>query len=297
MDLIWFDGVDDYKENKLIIDSVTGKKVHHITLKDVPADNTKSYLDMAHDILSNKGKVDILLSGGQDSELLLRTVIALGIPHNVITMKLLVDGCIVNTQDLYYSELYCRENDIKQNIITLDVLDFFESERYLDYLVPYSIIEPHVATHFWMLEQCDDTPIFAGDYSWPWVNKPVLSPHRFEYSSYSRFMHDKNINGIGSFLNHSLELNMHLIEKHTQYYNDKLESGRFKSNLYSSLGVGKFVPRLRNSGWEGLTSKLFKKNKYKLELIKKLGITPSTIFWGEKIKTLLKSDVNQNHLY
>lgn len=297
MDLIWFDGVDDYKENKLIIDSVTGKKVHHITLKDVPADNTKSYLDMAHDILSNKGKVDILLSGGQDSELLLRTVIALGIPHNVITMKLLVDGCIVNTQDLYYSELYCRENDIKQNIITLDVLDFFESERYLDYLVPYSIIEPHVATHFWMLEQCDDTPIFAGDYSWPWVNKPVLSPHRFEYSSYSRFMHDKNINGIGSFLNHSLELNMHLIEKHTQYYNDKLESGRFKSNLYSSLGVGEFVPRLRNSGWEGLTSKLFKKNKYKLELIKKLGITPSTIFWGEKIKTLLKSDVNQNHLY
>jgi hypothetical protein len=297
MDLIWFDGVDDYKENKLIIDSVTGKKVHHITLKDVPADSTKSYLDMAHDVLSNKGKVDILLSGGQDSELLLRTVIALGIPHNVITMKLLVDGCIVNTQDLYYSELYCRENNIKQNIITLDVLDFFESDRYLDYLVPYSIIEPHVATHFWMLEQCNDTPVFAGDYSWSWVNKPVLSPHRLEYSSYSRFMLDNNINGISSFLNHSLELNMHLIVRHYHYYDATIEPGRFKSNLYSSLGVGEFVPRLRNSGWEGLTSKLFKKNKYKLELIKKLGITPSTIFWGEKIKTLLKSDVNQNHLY
>jgi hypothetical protein len=297
MEITWYDGVDDYKENKLIIDSVTGKKVHHITLKDVPTDSTKSYHDMAYDVLSNKGKVDILLSGGQDSELLLRTVIALGIPHNVITMKLLIDGCIVNTQDLYYSELYCRENDIKQNIITLDVLDFFESERYLDYVVPYSIIEPHVATHFWMLEQCTNAPVFAGDYSWPWVNKPVLSPHRLEYSSYSRFMYDKNINGIGSFLNHSLELNMYLIDRHYQYYDDTIESGLFKSNLYSSLGVGMFVPRLRNSGWEGLTSKLFKKNKYKLELIKKLGITPSTIFWGEKIKTLLKSDVNQNHLY
>jgi hypothetical protein len=297
MEMIWSDGVDDYKENKLIIDSVTGKKVHHITLKDVPTDSTKSYHDMAYDVLSNKGKVDILLSGGQDSELLLRTVIALGIPHNVITMKLLIDGCIVNTQDLYYSELYCRENDIKQNIITLDVLDFFESDRYLNYVVPYSIIEPHVATHFWMIEQCDNTPVFAGDYSWPWSSKPLVSPHRLEYSSYSRFMHDKNINGISSFLNHSLELNMHLIEKHTYYYNDQLESGRFKSNLYSALGVGTLIPRLRNSGWEGLTSKLFKKNKYKLELVKKLGITPSTIFWGEKIKTLLKSDVYSNDKY
>lgn len=297
MEVIWLDGVDNYKENKIVVDPVTNRRSHYITLKDVDTDPSKSYLDMTNDILANKGKVDILLSGGQDSELLLRTVRALGLSHNVITMKLLIDGCIVNTQDLYYSELYCRENNIKQNIITLDVLDFFESERYLDYLVPYSIIEPHVATHFWMLEQCDNRPIFAGDYSWLWADKSILSPHRLEYSSYSRFMHDKNINGIGSFLNHSLELNMHLIEKHTQYYNDKLESGRFKSNLYGSLGVGGFVPRLRNSGWEGLTSKLFRKSKYKLELIKKLGITPSTIFWGEKIKTLLKSDVNQNNRY
>jgi hypothetical protein len=297
MEITWNDGIYDYKENKIIIDPLTGKKVHHITLSDVPSDLSKSYHDMAYDILSVNSKVDILLSGGQDSELLLRTAIALGIPHNVITMKLLVDGCIINTQDLYYSEMFCRENNVKQNIITLDVYDFFESEKYLEYLIPYSIIEPHVATHFWMLEQCDGTPIFAGDYSWPWVEKSILSPHRLDYSSYSRFMHDKNINGIGSFLNHSLELNMHLIEKHVQYYNDKLEFGKFKSNLYSSLGVGEFVPRLRNSGWEGLTSKLFRKNKYKLELIKKLGITPSTIFWGEKIKTLLKSDVNQNNRY
>ena len=57
--MIWSDGVDDYKENKLIIDSVTGKKVHHITLKDVPTDSTKSYHDMAYDVLSNKGIVNI----------------------------------------------------------------------------------------------------------------------------------------------------------------------------------------------------------------------------------------------
>jgi hypothetical protein len=110
-------------------------------------------------------------------------------------------------------------------------------------------------------------------------------------------MVDNKINGISSFLNHSLELNIHLIEKHIRCYSDKLEVGRFKSNLYSSLGVGVFMPRLRNSGWEGLTSKLFKKNKYKLELLKKLGITPSTIFWGEKIKTILKSDVYSNDKY
>jgi hypothetical protein len=297
MEVIWTDGVDNYKENKIITDPITNKKVHHIILKDVPTDNTKSYLDMSHSILANKGKLNVLLSGGQDSELLLRTIMSLGLDYSVTTMKLVVDDCIVNTQDLYYSEMFCRENNVKQNIITLDVYDFFESKKYLNYLIPYSIIEPHVATHFWMLEQCDDTPVFAGDYSWPWIEKSILSPHRLEYSSYSRFMLDNNINGISSFLNHSLELNMHLIDRHYHYYNDTLESGRFKSNLYSSLGVGEFVPRLRNSGWEGLTSKLFKKNKYKLELIKKLGVTPSTIFWGEKIKTLLKSDVNQNNIY
>lgn len=297
MEIIWTDGVDDYKENKIIIDPITNRRSHEITFKDVQVDDSKSYLDMTYDILSNKGKLDILLSGGQDSELLLNTVRKLGISHSVTTMKLISDDCIVNVQDVHYSELYCRENNIKQNIITLNVRDFFESGRYLDYLVPYSIIEPHVATHFWMTEQCDNTPVFAGDYSWPWAHKAVLSPHRLEFSSYSRFMYDNNINGISSFLNHSLELNMYMIERHYKHYDDLLESGRFKSNLYSSLGLGMFVPRLRNSGWEGLTSKLFKKNKYKVELIKKLGVIPSTIVWGEKIKTLIGSEVYSHDKY
>lgn len=296
MEIIWHDGVDNYKENRLIIDSDTGLKKHHLILHDVPTQDLP-YIQLAEKILKGKGKVDVLLSGGQDSELLLRTIIVLGIDFKVTTMKLVIDGCLVNTHDLYYSEHLCGSLGIKQNFITLDVRQFFENNLHIPYLEPYLINEPHVATHFWMLDRTDNYPIFAGDYSWPWANENIISPHRYQYCAYKRYLQDTKRDGIVSFLNHSLELNMAMVKKHRESYNNNIDTGSFKSQLYSSLGVGEFTPRLRSSGWEGVKSKVFNKNQYHMNLIKSVGITPSTIFWGSKINSILKGNITQNDKY
>jgi hypothetical protein len=289
MEICWTDGLDSYKENKLTINK-HGQRVHYLTLKESKSiDINRPYLDIAYDILKNKNKIDILYSGGQDSELLLKTAISLGINFDVVTMRLKVDGCLVNAHDLYYSELFCRENNIKQKFVELDVADFFVNGQYLSYLEPYTVAEPHIATHFWLLEQCNNFPVFAGDYSWPWSHRPVLSPHRYRYCANRRFMNDRGIDGISNFLNHSIDLNMFMIKQHLEMFDETIELGLFKSKLYSSLGVGDLEPRLINYGWEGYNGKTFNKTTFRIVLLNKFGDTTSEIIWGEQMKSLLGS--------
>jgi hypothetical protein len=294
MEITWNDGLDSYKENKLVTDG-NGIKTHYLTLKEhSTVDLDRPYLDIAYDILKNQNKIDILYSGGQDSELLLRTAIELGLNFNVVTMKIKIDNCLINTHDLYYSESFCRERDIKQQFVEIDVGDFFGNNRYLNYLEPYTVAEPHIATHLWLLEQCDNFPVFAGDYSWPWTHKSVLSPHRYRYCASRRFMNDRGIEGISNFLNHSLDLNMLMIKKHLELYHDSIELGLFKSKIYSSLGVGELTPRLINYGWESYNGKTFNKNLLRIELLGKFGDTKSVIIWEEQMKSLLNSSMYSN---
>lgn len=297
MEINWNDGLNSYKQHKLIVDPHSTRKTHWLTLRDVPVDIDRPYLDIAYDILKNKNKIDILYSGGQDSELLARTAVALGLNFNVITMKLTINDCLINVQDLYYSELFCKQNNIKQNFVELDVKDFFNNESYLKYLEPYVVAEPHIATHHWLLEQCNNFAVFAGDYSWPQAENPVLSPTRYRYCANRRFMDDHQIDGVSNFLSHSLDLNMFLIRRHREMFDNSVELGRFKSKLYSSLGVGTLMPRLVNYGWEGFTGKTFNKTALRNSLLKKIGDVKSIVVWQEHIKNLLESDVYSNDQY
>ena len=297
MEIVWYEGLNCYKEHKLIVDPQSDKKTHCLTLRDVPVNINRPYLDIAYDALGNKNKIDILYSGGQDSELLLRTAIALGVDFNVITMRLRINECLINVQDLYYSELFCKQNKIEQNFIELDVDQFFNSGQYLKYIEPYLVAEPHIATHHWLLEQCNNFPVFAGDYSWPWADKPVLSPTRYRYCANRRFMDDRQIDGISNFLSHSLDLNMFLIQQHKKMFDNSIELGRFKSNLYSSLGVGKLEPRLTNHGWDGFNGKTFNKTAHKINLLKKIGEVKSIVVWEDQIKNLIGSDVYSHDRY
>lgn len=204
-------------------------------------------------------------------------------------MQFKAKGILLNVTDMYYSERFCRENGINQKIFTIDAINFFESGKFLDYLEPYHITEPHVATHLWLIEQCQNFPIIGGD--WPWVQsgKNVLSPFKLAYNSYERFMEDRGIYGIGNMLSHSFESVCYFINKQVKYSEYNYLVPLLKQKMYDMT-----EPRLRSYGWEYINPQLVRLGSYKLNLIKKFKTPKSNIIWGEKIKKLINSNTNSN---
>lgn len=296
----WNVGLDNYKKCTLEVGSPSN--IFTTELLDVPIETGRSITDIFNDHLANRQTkyVEILYSGGLDSELVLLSCIKNNIPVIAMTLIIKVDGMIINTHDLYYAEKFCREHNITHKLIELNANKFFENGIYLDYLVPYYITEPHVATHFWLMEQCDYFPILGGD--WPWVHahleNKIISPSRLEFSSYERFMKDKGINGIGNMIGYSLEASYKFIEMHIDNYIPGETDSNFKSRMYQQM-YPELEPRMRSYGWEHHRNKtnLFNISNYKMELIKKVRPDSNQIHqikWNKIIKTLLNASVNEN---
>jgi len=291
----WSVGLNDFKKCTLEL----GEHSHKFTteLLDVPFEYGRNITDIFNDHLSNRQTkcVEVLYSGGLDSELVLLSCLKNNIPVIAITLVIKIDGLIINTHDLYYAEKFCRENDITHKLVELNGNNFYESGKYLDYLTPYYIIEPHVATHLWLIEQCSYFPILGGD--WPWVQthieNKVLSPFRLEFSSYERFMSAKNIYGIGNMVGYSLESSCKLIQIHLDNHVGGENISNFKSRMYQTMYT-ELEPRLRSYGWEHHKTKSFNLLNYKVELIKRVRPTSPNIKWNNIMKLLLNTSVNEN---
>jgi hypothetical protein len=264
---------------------------------DNPFEYGRNITEIFNDHLSNRQTkyVEVLYSGGLDSELVLLSCIKNSIPVIALTLVIKVDSMIINTHDLYYAEKFCRENDIPHKLVELNATSFFENGDHLPYLTPYYIIEPHVSTHLWLIEQCSYFPIIGGD--WPWVQThkkdKILSPFRLEFASYERFMQDKGINGIGNMISYSLESSCKLIQVHLDnHLPDELISN-FKSRMYKKM-YPELEPRLKSHGWENQKTKTFNIVQHKIDLITQLKLSIAHIKWNNTIKTLLNTQVNEN---
>ena len=283
--LQWSTGLNGYKKHTLDSNHFTTE------LTECQFESGRNLDDIFYDHLVDRpnSPVELLYSGGSDSELVLISLMKNKIPVEVMTMVIQVKGITLNITDLYYSEKFCRENNIKQNLFYLNADELYNSGKYLEYLLPYNIIEPHVASHFWLIEQCSNYPIFGGDWPWFQKHKNVLSPFRLAYSNYERFMHDRGITGIGNMIGHSFESSYKFIELHKQFDEDVVPL--LKQQMYKMP-----QPRIRSYGWEQ-SQQLFNITKYKIELLKKLGPQYSEIKWDKQISDLINSTINTNSLF
>ena len=291
----WNVGLNQFKKCTLILGE--SKNTFTTELLDVPFEYDRNITDIFNDHLSNRQTkyVEVLYSGGLDSELVLLSCIKNSIPVIAITLVIKIEGLIINTHDLYYAEKFCRENDITHKLVELDAYKFFHNGEHLAYLTPYYIIEPHVATHLWLVEQCNYFPILGGD--WPWVHNhienKVLSPFRLEFSSYERFMKDKGIHGIGNMVGYSLESSCKLIKIHLDNHISGEAVSNIKSRMYQTM-YPELEPRLRSYGWENHKTPKFNLLTYKIELIKQLKSTIPVIKWNNTIKELLNTQIDEN---
>jgi hypothetical protein len=291
----WNVGLNGFKKCTLEL----GENSHKFTteLLDVPYENNRNITDIFNDHLSNRQTkyVEVLYSGGLDSELVLLSCLKNNIPVIAMTLIIKLDGLIINTHDLYYAEKFCRENDIIHKLIELDADKFFQNGEYLKYLTPYYIIEPHVATHLWLIEQCDYFPIIGGDWPWPHnhIENKVLSPFRLDYASYDRYMKDKGITGIGNMISYSLDSSIKLIDIHLNNHIPGENISNFKSRMYQTM-YPELKPRIKKHGWENHKTRNFNLLIYKIELLKQLKPTVHTIKWNNTIKALLNTQANEN---
>ena len=166
----WYNGYNNYQKITFDINEETKEHKFHLELLDVPTDDSADINDAFNIHLAEaKGRViEVMYSGGLDSEIILVHCLRNKIPVRAMTMRLLVNGFAVNTHDLYYSEKFCRENNVEQVILDFHADKFFGNGDHIPYLSSYKIATPHVSTHFWLFEQCSSFPVIGGDYNWPW---------------------------------------------------------------------------------------------------------------------------------
>ena len=298
-----YTGHQNYRQLDFTID----QDAHHhrldVTLHDVDYPKGRNINDIFADhVAARQTKyVEVLYSGGVDSELVLHTCLVNNTPVRAITMRLLADNTAINTHDLYYAERYCRSTGIEHKIVDLHVDKFFGNGDHLPYLEPYLNKESHVSTHLWLIEQCTGFPVIGGSYSWPWTGHGptgVISPIKNTYCQYDRYMRDHNIAGIGNMLDHSLESNCLFIKTHLDLIatgNPKLFDQQgvckrtLKQYIYSQLGHTKLEPRIGSYGWEEHYRAVFDKDSINRGLIERFGTWDHSITWGHKMAKALGS--------
>ena len=295
----WSVGLQDFKQCSLEL----GASNNHFTteLLDVDFERGRDIADIFYDHLAIRQTkfVEVLYSGGLDSELVLLSCLRKKIPVKAITMIIKIDNMIINTHDLYYAEKFCRNHKVEQTLIELDAGEFYSSGKYYDYLAPYHITEPHVATHLWLIEQCSYFPVIGGDWPWPQIHKnpKILSPFKLEFSSYERFMQDRGMHGIGNMISYSLESSCRMIDIHaTHFVRGQLDLDPFKHKMYTTVEPS-IEPRLKSYGWENSKRTNVRMYEVKIELLKKLKPTTHSIKWGNTISTLLDTPLTESSTF
>jgi len=127
------------------------------------------------------GELDLLFSGGVDSEIILRIHHDLKIPINVYIFKYEND---YNWKELAYAFKICEELNITPKVIDFNLQKFFEQEAYDIWTKCYSNSTGWLP-HMKMTEYCDGLPIMgSGEPYWRRTSRDMTNkrPWVFEFA-------------------------------------------------------------------------------------------------------------------
>ena len=117
-----------------------------------PFDFRKECIETARRIReSTKLPIDVLFSGGVDSEVALRSFLEAGIDIRVSTLRFKDD---LNRHDVEWAERVGRELGLTIRFVDLDLLKFWETEA-LAYADRTQCVSPQLLTTMWLADQTD----------------------------------------------------------------------------------------------------------------------------------------------
>lgn len=155
-------------------------------------------------ILETVNNPAVLMSGGIDSETVAEACLDFNIPFTPVIMKLEINGCTLNSFDIEHAEKWLSGYKIKPVYYILDLVKFYEQEHHLDYAAMYHCASPQLATHLWLIDQLDQTPVLAGDFLQ--LNGNAFSPNVFKYNCYDFYLHKNKRPGVARLLGHTAEI-------------------------------------------------------------------------------------------
>lgn len=293
MILEWTSGLNSYRKHTL---EFGPENTFTLELQDSLEDFNNIEDCFLNSLQSAEGAVEVLYSGGLDSEFVIAVCREYNIPVVAITMRLMLFGAPINTHDLYYAEKFCREYEVPHKTFDLDIQKFLENGDHIKYVEPYRIANVASATIMHLIDQCHNFPVYGGDYTWPLLNVGLksYSPHRHSFNCYDHYIQTKG-NGIGNMLSHSMTANKMLVTEHCKVYED---TSTFKYKIFENLGY-RLEPRHRRHGWENiLTHKsMFEIDKFSSDLTDRYGVTKSIIRWNQELGSIIGSNAGENFDY
>lgn len=161
---------------------------------------------LIYDGLRDGQTLGLCMSGGLDSDCMAQAFLAAGIPFTTYILRF---NNSLNWYDIQDAADFCESNRIPFHYVDIDIIDFFESQKYLEYAVKYRCISPQLAAHLYLLDKMDDVPILS------WNPTPILLNKKNEaypylptdlYFCYERFFKANHRPGVGLFFMYTPEL-------------------------------------------------------------------------------------------
>lgn len=111
-------------------------------------------------LIRQQTKLDlwVLLSGGIDSEVVLRSFVAAKIEVRTAIMRFRNN---LNEHDIQYAVKTCDELRVAYKIFELDIVDFFESRKAFEYVELAYPISPQFVATMWLMDQVPGYPILG----------------------------------------------------------------------------------------------------------------------------------------
>lgn len=106
----------------------------------------------------NTGEIDILFSGGSDSEIVLKAFIEAGIEVNCHIMRY---DKYINAHDWVYATVICDSLGITPIYHDLDLIDFYESGEYKKYSDFTNCVTPQLLPHMWLMNRVRGVPVMG----------------------------------------------------------------------------------------------------------------------------------------
>lgn len=205
-----------------------------------PSSFQKECINTAVEIFSaTNDKIYVLLSGGMDSEIVLRSFLLADLEVRAVSVEFSKSQ---NEHDIGWAKKFCKQNKIEHLIIPLD-LEKEWGKIVQDYGLLTSCTSPQFSTLMWLIDRVPGFSVLgSGDSA---INR-IENTNDFyfhEYENYLclyKFMMNKNIKGVPAFLQYSPEL-MYSFFTHPvlkQYINGKAKTDKilsikkYKSKIY-----------------------------------------------------------------
>lgn len=230
---------------------------------DPPSRPVKSYYEetciAAEMVWSRKqGNLNVLYSGGMDSEYVINVFLSMGMRVTPVIMKL---GPDYNYHDFNNAIKFCRERDISFTVVDLDFEKFVETQL-LEILERNQSGRYQMAATMWLASQVDGTVITGNDppllvQRKPWKQHPhgiFLEELEVIHSQFNCWKND-GIYGTPFFLSYTPEMMLAILKEQTYVdfatgRHNHATTDAVKINVFNNQNKFAMEPRTKYTGYE-----------------------------------------------